>query len=391
MAFYEHRFGVKAFFTITFGVSLGCEVPKSELLDELNEPTLSCESSPLRRDDADTVEARASAIAKAAAHIKKFRHIVQPVNFVIFHKSDGTGKVAFERLVKQVDQLNRAFSGSESTNNMPDTKIRFRLAGVRYVENDRFYDFCGSKLVMTEYRKKYGLGPATHLNVYVCRSTSYGLAWLPYQDWTSTDDMYEGHYALGTIVDHTLVAGGGHQWWSDGDILTHEVGHHYGLMHPYEGGFSCKINERYTDQIDDTPLLKNNIEGGCKAKPDNSCGGGSGISNYMVVTSDDCRTEFTPGQVRFMRATIAHWKPTLLAQRPPACVSAIDATDGSPDLQPCVGNVLTAKSGERWCRTDEDDPTVWGYACCSTDAEWSNDPCRTGTWSGEFAHVPSPK
>jgi hypothetical protein len=111
-----------------------------------------------------------------------------------------------------------------------------------------------------------------------------------------------------------------------------------------------------------------------------SLAGKDDMQNYMVATADTCRNHFTPGQVNYMQTVIRAYKPTLMRQLLPECVAAIDDTDYSPDLQPCLpGTVRTSTSGRSFCRTDPDSSAVWAWACCPSSLNWDQDSCRQGT------------
>jgi hypothetical protein len=169
--------------------------------------------------------------------------------------------------------------------------------------------------------------------------------------------------------------------WNQGDILVHEIGHTYGLLHPYQG--DCSGSEQNSDRISDTPRQTGNPFGTCQSlRGRNSCSRSAGLDdlqNYMVATADSCRSHFTPGQVSYIQSSVARLKPTLMKQLPPDCVAAIDSTDSSPDLQPCLPGTLENVQGRKTCRTDKDNASVWAWACCPTSMSWTNDACRQGT------------
>lgn len=325
---------------------------------------------------------------------RSFTQIIhQPLSFINFYQSDGLGRVSYESIQAQVDQLNRAFSGTEAQlGKYPkptDSGIRFSLAGVRYVENDNYFNLCGLPSEINVYRPRYMMDGSKHLNIYICWCQyNLGLAWLPYDSWYH-QPIRENHYALGAIVHWELLPGNTFNkgLWYKGNILTHEVGHTYGLRHPYEG--DCLGNETNSDQIDDTPRMSGNPLTTCQAvRNRNSCKqwpGKDDMSNYMVATADDCRNHFTPGQVDYMQNTIQHYKPTLLKNLPPDCIAAIDSTDNSPDLQPCIqGTLQVARNGRQFCLTDPDNSHIWAWTCCSLT-------CFEGTPDFSTNSIPTPK
>jgi hypothetical protein len=199
----------------------------------------------------------------------------------------------------------------------------------------------------------------------------------------------ETHYALGATLHYQLFPGNKFKpygdypkgMWRKGNILVHEIGHAYGLKHPYQG--DCLLDESFSDYIDDTPRQTGNPFGTCAMlKGRDSCPtlpGKDDLQNYMVATSDDCRSHFTPGQVAFMQNVITTIKPSLVKQLLPSCVASIDSTDSSPDLQPCLeGQVFDNGEDPVFCFTDPNDSTVWAWACCPESLDWPTQSCWQG-------------
>ncbi|KAF9039141.1 metalloprotease [Panaeolus papilionaceus] len=96
---------------------------------------------------------------------------------------------------------------------------------------------------------------------------------------------------------------------NEGKIGTHEVGHWLGLLHPFEvpeGSSGCE--DTGGDDVDDTPA-ENGPARFCPIGRDSCPGGGPDpIHNYMDYTDDYCRFEFTPGQIRRLKALTRHYR-----------------------------------------------------------------------------------
>ena len=97
-------------------------------------------------------------------------------------------------------------------------------------------------------------------------------------------------------------------------VLTHEAGHYYGLLHPYEN--SCGL-ARAQLNITDTPRMRANLLGPCtKAMVKNSCKNffpnnpPDDPTNFMISTN--CRNHFTTDQIAYMQSIIRAYKPLLV-------------------------------------------------------------------------------
>ncbi|KYK56246.1 hypothetical protein DCS_08216 [Drechmeria coniospora] len=87
--------------------------------------------------------------------------------------------------------------------------------------------------------------------------------------------------------------------YHQGRKLVHEVGHWLGLLHTFQGG-DC---EGEGDFVDDTPAqLEPPPDGMCRTRQD-SCPKQIGMdpeNNFMDNLTDECATQFTPGQIARM-------------------------------------------------------------------------------------------
>ena len=320
-----------------------------------------------------------------------FTPIITPVSFVIFIDSNGDGYVPIEKLYQQVDQLNTAFSGEEAVANKyphaTDSKIRFQFVGVRYVVDDTLFNDFALPSYMASYRPMYQMNPAKHMNVYSgYLPYSVGLSFYPYDTWFG-QPITESFFGLGCMLHWEVFPG--NNWkppgpypaglWPKGNILTHEVGHFFGVRHPYDGG--CIGTEADSDDIYDTPRASANPFATCaQVQGLNSCPnfpGNDDVRTYMVATSDSCRDHFTPQQVLYMQMVALNYKPTLMSQPLPDCVAAVSSLDTSPDLQPCIEMFMD--NGVQKCYTDPNNKSIWAFACCPSGWDWLNDSCRQGT------------
>lgn len=315
-------------------------------------------------------------------------YLYQPVVFTIFYKKDKTGLVSYSSLLNQIDALNSAFSGADARmarySQASDAKIRFRLAGIRFVQNDDYQHMCTLIDRTIKLKKLYGMDPARYLNVYLCNvSSRLGLAWYPWDSFLGLPAT-ENSYANSIYLHYALLPGNSYRGgvWKKGKILVHETGHIYGARHLYDGG--CDQSDASSDQIDDTPRqVGNPLTGSCAALNKlNSCPklpGKDDSSNYMGATPDACRNHFTPGQVNYMWRTIRAYKPTLMTQPSSNCFAAIDSTDKSPDLQPCLGPAVASGGRRMKCATDPTNSAVWAWACCpGSDGSWDGVACARG-------------
>ena len=103
----------------------------------------------------------------------------------------------------------------------------------------------------------------------------------------------------GVVVNFQSIAGGQLDKYNTGLVTVHEVGHWLGLLHTFQG----ECSGLFGDLVEDTPEEKLPEKGQfCPINRD-SCTDKPGIDpihNHMTYTVDDCRFEFTAGQIALM-------------------------------------------------------------------------------------------
>lgn len=148
-----------------------------------------------------------------------------------------------------------------------------------------------------------------YLNIWVCNLTDYyGFTQFPISTLSglsssgefysrTTDGIIVSYASFGSVNDGAFNLD---NRYNEGRILTHEMGHFFGLRHIWGDEVDCSS----TDFVDDTPA---------HSAPTESCP--SGIladctpqgrmyQNYMDYTYDDCMNLFTHGQVERMKLVL---------------------------------------------------------------------------------------
>jgi hypothetical protein len=234
-----------------------------------------------------------------------------PVAFHVIRKNltVAGGNIPDSWISDQIDVLNAAYSGAQHAG-APDTGFRFELASVdrttksswfsmNYTSGDMHRFVRGSS---KEIKMKQALStrdPGT-LDIYTANlgKTLLGYAYLP-------SDFSEGlpQFFDGVVAEYRSLPGGPFGDYSQGDTITHEVGHWLNLQHTFSGGCVAP-----GDFVDDTPYEASpafNCPTGRDSCPDQP--GVDPIHNFMDYTVDPCMYEFSPGQtVRMQQAWAAY-------------------------------------------------------------------------------------
>lgn len=331
-----------------------------------------------------------------------------PVYFHVIQDTNGYGYVEESRLDAQISVLNDAFNGAS----VAKVQFFFRKAGVtRDVNHDWFGMQLGSP-IETEAKRMLRQGGANALNFYTAGGGNptadspypFGWAWFP-NEYTS-NPCRDGVVVPFTTLKR-LAGENPTNPFNDGDLPVHEVGHWLGLYHTFHdplhlsGPEQC---ESIDDQVDDTPAHLNKYIGECPEGPTyppearDTCPSAPGtdpIHNYMTNYSDDCKSEFTPGQFARMADQYTTYRQS---STPPQCpvasvawVEPSDLTWGPSNTLTVAGYAFNGSGGvELWWRDVTDSPPFTGSPVYnqveyqpipnSTDHAWSNTIPSTNKW-----------
>ena len=152
-----------------------------------------------------------------------------------------------------------------------------------------------------------------YLNVWIgsfTRTDILGFAYPPSVAGSSDDGLCISYQAFGT-------RGTALSPYNKGRTGTHEIGHYFGLLHPWgEDGSTCGSSAN-SDFVSDTPATKSPYYG-CPTFPvnTNACvasTNGSMFMNYMEYVNDACMGMFTNGQKTILKNTLAGPRLSLLS------------------------------------------------------------------------------
>lgn len=276
-----------------------------------NQPTSSskelffCETKDLDSDSRNQIADMFTTQQRSIAEYTKATGAKTTSFPVYFHvigreRSEASREVPDEALVEQIDVLNRAYSGKTGG---AATPFRFQLGGINRVNKPEWRTISPGSNQESAMKKALRVGGVTTLNVYITdivpppkqnvKGKILGFATFPF--------TYRMQPTMdGVVLNYRVVPGSDVANYNVGHVLAHETGHWLGLFHTFTGGCESPLN----DLINDTPREALPTPGEyCPANRD-SCPNSTGIDpihNHMAYTADRCRTEFTPGQVAFMR------------------------------------------------------------------------------------------
>ncbi len=239
--------------------------------------------------------------------------VTVPVYWHVIH--DGAaGNLSTSAVNASIDVLNKSYGGDTGG---AATRFTFNLLNTFYYDNADWYANCDVDSVETQFKGALRQGDRNALNIYTCSPGGGLLGWATFPWWYDDAPSQDG-----VVILDESVPGGPTQYYSEGDTLTHEVGHWLGLYHTFQGGCHGQ-----GDYVDDTPAERT-ANYACPTGTD-SCRkdpGDDPIENFMDYTYDSCMFEFTSGQG--VRASDA-WDLYRDLGGTSGCTSDSDCDDGN--------------------------------------------------------------
>ncbi len=114
-----------------------------------------------------------------------------------------------------------------------------------------------------------------------------------------------------------------------GRTTVHEMGHYFGLLHPW-GQATEPLSCENDDGLEDTPQTAKTYLERCPQTSVWSCGTSDMYTNYMSYTNDACLWQFTPMQKNVMWHTLLTQRSGLLSGN--ACASSLPEVSNPEDL-----------------------------------------------------------
>lgn len=212
----------------------------------------------------------------------------------VLKTSDGIGAIEDATIQKQIQILNNAFAGVESSyeacgftydnSTRKRTPFHFNLKDVIEIEDD---STTLEPSVSKDLRMSLHQGNCSDLNIFSGRMGGFlGYATFPF-------DCEDDPLLDGVVINFVSLPEADVSPFNEGDTLVHEVGHWLGLYHTFQGGCLDR------DYVIDT-AAQSSPTFGCPIRK-KSCGDfDDNIHNFMDFSDDCCMYRFTNGQIERM-------------------------------------------------------------------------------------------
>jgi len=212
-------------------------------------------------------------------------------------------------VAEQVSIIKELYKPTKLTFNYDESKLQYHV--------DQRWQ--GSKTNIKEFNpllEELHVGNYRTLNLYFYNNTHQEYGGGCRNPWTEAQKGVDPQTRLkqdGCVISTYTINKSSHPFMNRGKTAVHEIGHWFGLLHPFEDGGivppgyrdpdTCMASNP-DDYVDDTPKTYPGPPGHCD-KTSNTCNkfkeGTSPvydpIDNYMMYTSDDCQSRFTDGQM----------------------------------------------------------------------------------------------
>ncbi|OAA66136.1 metalloprotease 1 [Cordyceps fumosorosea ARSEF 2679] len=223
------------------------------------------------------------------------------VHIIAASESLSDGYVDNKTVDAQIQVLNDNFSNSG---------YQFVLQNISRLVDSQWSDIYNGQ-DLTQLKQSLHKGYYGDLNLYYFRSvytdSTYRTSltgFCPYPDKIADWPFF---YNDGCSLHFQTMPGGTFSPWNQGKITSHEVGHWFGLIHPW-GNFTSGGCYPPGDYVDDTPPQDQAVYG-CDENSA-SCGGNwnDPIHNYMGYNDNSCVNQFTNGQITRMASMYKRYR-----------------------------------------------------------------------------------
>eukprot|EP01088_Endostelium_zonatum_P001995 TRINITY_DN12416_c0_g1_i1.p1 TRINITY_DN12416_c0_g1~~TRINITY_DN12416_c0_g1_i1.p1 ORF type:complete len:328 (-),score=35.45 TRINITY_DN12416_c0_g1_i1:120-1103(-) len=241
---------------------------------------------------------------------RDFRFYSLKTVFTVVHEGEPIGEgsnIADEQIYDQIQILNNAFAGNGTVGT--NTGINFNLVSIRRINTREQSYFASPPFAATSAQTTVQpyttFRPEYYLNIWSLSLEELGTS--SYPNATGVEGAIGTTYPLGIIIDYNYVGTNRSNTgiYNLGKSAVRLAGYYLGLRSISGDGGGCSS----TDYVDDTPPTTGPNEvcyppgersnTSCPGEPD------AQTTNYMDFSPDECRYEFTPGQIDRIQAVVA--------------------------------------------------------------------------------------